>query len=273
MITVPRDNLVVLDQLEGRTADTGLLDSIKANGILNPLKVYKYTFEGPPPLGVTSRCYVILDGHRRLDAADKLELETLPIEIMDAPKDDIEARTIQVILNRNRKDVKPSHVADSIMALKNKGQQQKDIAKTFGLSEPAVSMYLTLYRGHEKLQKAVDSGRISLSAIEPLLTKDMSVQEELADAAIRQRTVRAVRALVKTHEMKTDITAPTSQLEEDIDPLEYLALEEFEGVRDSLKALRTVTIKSSTIGGRMAQVLQEVRQHVKTLESKDRRGW
>jgi len=273
MITVPRDNLAVLDQLEGRTADSGLIDSIKANGILNPLKVYRYTFEGPPPVGVTSRCYVILDGHRRLDAADTLELEELPIEIMDAPKDDIEARTIQVILNRNRKDVKPSHVADSIMALKDQGQQQKDIAKTFGLSEPAVSMYLTLYRGHEKLRKAVDSGRISLSAIEPLLTKDLSIQGELADAAIRQRTVRAVRALVKTHEMKTDITAPTSQLEENIDPLEYLALEEFENAAESLKALSEATIKSTAIAARLAVVLQDVRKSVAALESKDRRGW
>jgi len=270
MMIIPRDNLVVLDELEDRTANKGLLDSIKANGILNPLKVYRYTFEDTPPVGVPTRCYVILDGHRRLDAADKLNLEQLPIEIMDKPKDDIEARTIQVILNRNRRDVKPTHVADAIMAMKNQGRYQKDIAKTFGLSEPEVSMYLTLFRGHEKLKKAVDSGRITLSAIEPLLTKDLAVQDKLADAAIRQRTVRAVRALVKTHLMKTDITAPTSQLEEDIDPLEYLALEELEEARDILKRINEAAINSQTIFNKMMVIYQEIKAEVQKMDSKKR---
>ena len=269
MITVPRDNLIVLDQLEGRTANTALIDSIKVNGILNPLMVYRHTFEGPPPLGVPTRCYVVLDGHRRLDAADELEYTELPIEITEKPENDTEARTIQVILNRNRKDVKPTHVASAIMAMKNNGKLQKDIAKRFGLSEPEVSMYLTLYRGHEKLKKAVNSGRISLSAIEPLLTKDLAIQEELVDAAIRQRTVRAVRALVKTHEMKTDITAPTSQLEENIDPLEYLALEELEDVRDTLTSLLTVPIKSQTIAGLMIKTFMEIEEVIEQLADKE----
>lgn len=269
MITVPRDNLIVLDQLEGRTANPALIDSIKVNGILNPLKVYKYTFEGPPPLGVPSRCYVVLDGHRRLNAADELEYEELPIDIMDKPENDTEARTIQVILNRNRKDVKPTHVAGAIMAMKVKGIQQTDIAKRFGLSEPEVSMYLTLFRGHDKLKKAVNAGRISLSAIEPLLTKDIAIQEELADAAIRQRTVRAVRALVKTHEMRTDITAPKSQLEETIDPLEYLALEELEGVVDSLTTILNMRIESQTIGSKMVKTVMQIKDLVKQLEDKE----
>lgn len=273
MITVPRDNLVVLDQLEGRTANPALIDSIKVNGILNPLKAYRYTFEGPPPLGVPSRCYVVLDGHRRLNAADELGFEELPIDIMDKPENDTEARTIQVILNRNRKDVKPTHVASAIMAMKNNGKLQKDIAKRFGLSEPEVSMYLTLFRGHEKLKKAVNTGRISLSAIEPLLTRDLAIQEQLADAAIRQRTVRAVRALVKTHEMKTDITASKSQLEEDIDPLEYLALEEFEDIADTLRTISNMKIRSHTIAGQLSQVLQDVKKSIVILDRKDERGW
>ena len=262
MIPVPRDNIIVLDQLEGRTADRGLLSSIEENGILNPLKVYRYT----SPEGL--RRYALIDGHRRFDAANRLELTEIPIEIMEEPKDATEARTIQVILNRNRKDVKPSHVADAIKALKDKGVYQKDIAKKFGLSEPEVSMYLSFYRGHEKLKKAVDSGRISLSAIEPLLTKDLAVQNELAEAAIRQRTVRAIRALVKTHLMKNDITAPTHQLEEDIDPLEYLALEELEDVKKTLQSILNMELKSQTIFAKMVWELVEVKELVAALENK-----
>lgn len=260
MITIRSKDIVILDQLEGRTADEGLIESIKFNGVLNPLKVYEQTFEGPPPLGIPSTFYVIIDGHRRFDAATKLGLEEIPVEVMEKPKDDTEARTIQVILNRNRRDVKPTHVASAIKALKDKGILQKDIAKRFSMSEPEVSMYLTLYRGHEKLKKAVDEEKISLSAIEPLLTKDLTVQEELADAAIRQRTVRGVRALIKTHLMKSDITAPVSQLEEDIDPLEYLALEELKEAQKVIYKIAQTKFKSRTISRQVQQILNQIEE-------------
>jgi len=265
MMKVPLDNVVALDQLEGREADQSLIDSIRENGILNPLKVYKYTFEGTPPLGISSRVYALLDGHRRLNAAQVLELEELPIEIMEKPVNQTEARVIQVILNRNRKDVKPSHVAESILAMKEAGKIQKEIAKRFGLSESEVSTYLTLQRGHEKIRKAVDSGRMSLSAAEPLLTKSLETQEALAEAAIRQRTVRRVRALVKTHEMTSDITAPDSQLEDDIDPLEYLALEAVKQAVSMLDMALSQPIKSTTITGAMIRVNEEVREKTKRL--------
>jgi len=269
MFLIPRDNITVLDQLEGRQADPALVNSIKLNGVLNPLKVYRYTFEGPPPLGIPTKVYVILDGHRRLDAIDQLEIKKVPIEIMDRPKTDEETRTLQILLNRNRKDVKPTHVAETIMSLKAKGKSQKEIAEKFGLSEPEVSMYLTLHRGHPKLQKAVDSGRISLSAVEPLLTKPIKTQEELADVAIRQRTVRAVRALVKTHELRTDITAPVSQLKEDIDPLEYLALEEVENIEKALTNLVDMEIKSSTILNKLLPLIEDIIQLSKKVLEKN----
>ncbi len=267
MIQVPLDNVVVIDKMAERDADQALIESIQANGILNPLKVYRYVLPGHDGRTAEGKKYALLDGHRRFSAAQTLELEELPIEIMDTPADGIEAHTIQVLLNRNRKDIKPTHVATAILALKQSGKTQREIAKIFGMGEPEVSTYLTLERGHEKIRKAVNSGRISLSAVEPLLTKPLEIQEELADAAIRQRTVRAVRALVKTHEMKTDVTAPDSQLEEDIDPLEFLALEAVKHVIGLLETGLLLPIESVTIRREMLPLVQKIEEQAKELSN------
>ena len=189
----------------------------------------------------------------------------VPLETMDELADP--EHIFQVIINRNRKDARPSHVAGSILILKNSGKTQRDIAKIFGMGEPEVSTYLTLERGHEKIKMAVDAGHISLSAVEPLLTKSLEVQGALVDEAIRQRTVRAVRALVKTHEMRTDVTAPNSQLEEDIDPLEYLALE---SVKQDIELLETAVVQevqSTTIRRAMLRITQEIQEKVKKLSN------
>jgi predicted transcriptional regulator len=156
-------------------------------------------------------------------------------------------------------------IADEILALKNSGSTQKEIANDFEMSEPEVSTYLTLARGNEKIKKAVGKGDISLSAVEPLLTKSLAVQAQLVDAALRQRTVRGVRAVVKTHEMKTDVTAPDSQLEEDIDPTEFLALEAVKHVVGLLETGLLLPIESVTIRRAMLPIVQEIEEKAKEL--------
>ncbi len=113
----------------------------------------------------------------------------------------------------------------------------------------------------------MNSGRISLSAVEPLLTKSLDVQGALADAAIRQRTVRGVRAVVKTHEMRTDVTAPDSQLEEDIDPLDFLALEAVKHVVSLLETGLLLPVESVTIRKAMLPIVQEIEEQAKELSN------
>ena len=261
-----REQILTIE--DGRKADKSLIASIETNGILNPLKVYLVEEMDDVLELLVYKGHAILDGYRRLDAADQLGITDIPIVLVDPPVSDNDRRLTQIILNRNRKDMKPSNVASAIMLLKEGSMSQKDIAKKFGLSEPEVSMYLTLHRGSEKIRKAIDSGRMSLSAAEPLLTKPLAVQEELADAAIRQRTVRAVRALVKTHLMKSDITAPASQLEEDIDPLEYLALEEMTDVVSTLERIKEMDIHSRTIFDQMTVQYKRIEDALENLYTK-----
>lgn len=94
-----------------------------------------------------------------------------------------------------------TQIADALLDLKNEGMLQNELSGKFELSEPEVSSLLTLARGHEKIRSAVDAGTISISAVEPLLRKPAEVQEKLVDEVLRQRTVKKVRALVRSYEM------------------------------------------------------------------------
>lgn len=251
MTTVLLDRLMIDEQLESREADQELIDSIEENGIVDPLLVY---------FNEDHNLFSVLDGTRRYNAAVKLDLFEVPITQTDPPEDIDEALAIQLIVNRNRKDMKLTHVADAIAGIRKGGTKQKDIAKRFGLSEAEVSTLLTLARGHEKLRTAIDRGKITLSAAEPLLTKSMELQEELVNAAIGARTVRKVRAMLRAHQMQSDVVALRGELEEDIDPLDYLALEEIQKIVLSMSALQKQGVTSIIIAEQLLEPLDEIRR-------------
>lgn len=230
------ERLVVEEQFEDRFADQELLDSIQENGLLTPLTVYE-----------SKDFYVVLEGHRRFDAIKRLGIEEVQVTLVPAPESAQEAKSFQVIVNRHRKDMMPTHVADAIMTLKEADVKQKEIARRFRLRESEVSTYLTLARGHEKIRDAVNAGRLTLSAAEPLLTKPMEIQEALADAAIGAKTVRKVRALIKTQAFQADVEAQQGDLDTDIDPLDYLTLDEITRMDESLEILTKQGFSSPAI--------------------------
>lgn len=255
MQTVRIEQIVVEEQFEDRFADQELQESIEENGLLNPLSVYP-----------VKDVYVILDGHRRFDALKRLGVEEVQIVISPTPKDAQEAKSFQVIVNRHRKSMMPTHVADAIMSLKESDVKQKDIARRFRLRESEVSTYLTLARGHEKIRNAVNSGHLSLSAAEPLLTKSLEIQEDLADAVIGAKTVRKVRALIKTHEFQADVEAQQGDLDADIDPLDYLTLDETIRTAETLEMLVKQGFTSPAIAEQIILHTKKIRLDVAKLE-------
>ncbi|KKL05845.1 hypothetical protein LCGC14_2601980, partial [marine sediment metagenome] len=76
---------------------------------------------------------------------------------------------------------------------------------------------------------------------------------------------RYVQLVVKTHEMRTDVTAPDSQLEEDIDPLDFLALEAVKHVVSLLETGLLLPVESVTIRKAMLPIVQEIEEQAKEL--------
>ena len=166
-----------------------LIDSIQENGILTPLLVR--------PLEGTTGEYEVISGHRRLHAAQKAGLETVPAFIHAIDRD--AASILLVDSNLHREHILPSEKAFAyklkMEAMKHRGKRTDltssqlatkfDAAAEIGAfsneSRDQVFRYIRLTHLGPKLLDLVDQGRIAFSVGVELSYLDMSAQEYLSE--------------------------------------------------------------------------------------------
>lgn len=108
---------------------SGLADSIKANGILQPLTVRPAGTDAPSGIE-----HELVFGHRRLAAAKLAGLKRVPCLLRAMV--DSRAQFAHIIENLQRKDLSPIDEADGVNALTEiEGQTAPQIAKALGVSE------------------------------------------------------------------------------------------------------------------------------------------
>jgi ParB family chromosome partitioning protein len=113
---------------------SGLADSIRQHGILNPISVTHL-----PNLGV----YRIVTGERRWRAAQKVGLRDVPCVVKEIEPDEV--LTEQLIENVQREDLQPAEKARALMHIKDAlGATNREIGARLGLSERAVGYLLDL---------------------------------------------------------------------------------------------------------------------------------
>ena len=108
---VPIGNIVVLEQVRSNInteADSfkSLVQSIKDKGILEPLIVTRGDGDS----------YTLICGERRLEAARQLELELVPVRIIETGKESGETIALQLTENLQREDLNPMDQAKGILA-------------------------------------------------------------------------------------------------------------------------------------------------------------
>lgn len=189
---------------------------------------------------------VLKSGHRRVMAAKLLGWRTIRA-ILEVEQEDEATRLIeQTIENEHRVGMGYLDKARVFLRLKELGWSQREVAQRFGVSDSEVSLALSTLRATPKLQQAVEDGRIKPSALEPLLSQPLEVQEVLADAAIQEKTVRRVAALVQAHktlEASNKMTDQDDREDEDYDATEYLAMGELEEALEHIRTVRTFGIR------------------------------
>ena len=217
-----------------RQTDTGLdelVESLRNDGQKIEIRVY------PDGRGR----YIVMAGHRRLQAATQLGWNTIRAVVETAPENEVELLVSQFTENEIRSPMQYLEKANIYARMKALGYTQRAIAKQFGLTDAEISLALSLRKASPKIQKAVNDGIITPSAAEPLLSQSFDVQEELADAAIQAKTVRKIAALVRASKSKKDSMVMELDNEqpvpEDADPMESIALE---GLNEALANLRMV---------------------------------
>ena len=184
-----------------------LIDSIQENGILTPLLVR--------PIEGTTDEYEVISGHRRLHAAQKAGLETVPAFIYAIDRD--AASILLVDSNLHREHILPSEKAFAyklkMEAMKHQGKRTDltssqlatkfDAAAEIGAfsneSRDQVFRYIRLTHLGPKLLDLVDQGRIAFSVGVELSYLDMSAQEYLSELIDRDETTPSYSQAVRMH--------------------------------------------------------------------------
>jgi ParB-like chromosome segregation protein Spo0J len=184
---------------------------------------------------------------------------------IDPPEDQTALLTDMLIINKHRKEISYLEEAQVYKVLHAAGLSQHDIATRMSVSDADVSLALSLLSADQRIQEAVNSGRVSPSAVEPLLSLPPEMQAELAPAAIRAKTVRNVKRLVDTAKKRRGLDKRNTDdqaVPDDVDPMEALALEELKAAEIHVNAASSISLthpdlitQAREIGAKMRQML------------------
>ncbi len=171
------------------TALEQLADSIRSNGVLQPILVAKQN----------NGFYSIIAGERRWRASKLAGLTEVPVIIIDA--DEKKISEIALIENLQREDLNPIEEASafkSLMTVHN--MTQEDLSKRLGKSRSAIANSVRLLDLPSEVTEMLIDGKLSAGHARALLA--LTKQDDVIKAAeaiySRELSVRATEALVKT---------------------------------------------------------------------------
>lgn len=180
------------------TALAELAESIKLNGVFQPIILRKSTVKG----------YEIIVGERRVRASRLAGKETIPaiIRVFD------EQAMIEVAIleNLQREDLSPLEEADAYQTMMTKLKMtQADVAARLGKSRPYVTNHLRLLTLPDDVKKLLRNGDLSMGQARTLLgLKNQTQISELAKRVVAEgMTVRQLEALVQ------ELTEPSQRKE------------------------------------------------------------
>ena len=150
-----------------------LADSIRAQGVIEPLLVREVSTNGPGSSSKTTPYFEIVAGERRYRAALAAGLKSLPAIVRELT--DVAARELQIIENLQRADIGPLEEAAAYQdLLKAAGDAKqpltvKELAARAGKSERYVYARLELLKLDPEVQKALTAGKISAGHAQELV--------------------------------------------------------------------------------------------------------
>ena len=143
-----------------------LIESVRENGALSPLIVR--------PLEDTENEYEVISGHRRLHAAERAGMQSVPAFVYEVSRD--EAAILLVDSNLHREHILPSEKAFAyklkLEALTHQGKTSRQVGEKWSVaqvseaaneSQHQVHRYIRLTKLVPELLQMMDEGRIAFS--------------------------------------------------------------------------------------------------------------
>lgn len=164
-----------------------LADSIKAQGILQPIVVRK----------IADKSYEIIAGERRWRAAQLVQLATVPVLIRDIS--DESAIALALIENIQREDLNPLEEALAMQRFADEFKlNHGQVADAVGKARASVSNLMRLLGLHEEVKKNLAHGDLDMGHARALLALPLNKQVAAAQQVIeRGLSVRHTEALVR----------------------------------------------------------------------------
>jgi len=164
-----------------------LADSIKAQGIIQPIIVRQLAYEK----------YEIIAGERRWRAAQLAGLTQVPIVVKEM--DDRSAMAVALIENIQREDLNPLEEAEALKRLLEEFEMtHQNIADAVGKSRTTITNLLRLIELHPEVKKLLVSGQLEMGHARALLSLDGPQQVTAANKVVKEGlTVRATERLVR----------------------------------------------------------------------------
>ncbi len=136
---------------------TELIDSIRANGVLQNLTVVPRYVYGEITGERLKSGYTVIIGHRRLAAAKAAGLDRLPCVVVEMSEE--EQFNTMMVENMQRSDLTTIEQADGFQYMLDLGESMDDITKSTGFSKSTINRRLKLRElDRNKLQEAEGRG-------------------------------------------------------------------------------------------------------------------
>ena len=165
-----------------------LADSIKQQGVLQPVIVKKVTKSNTVPSGRTPH-FEILAGERRWRACQMAGLKTIPAIIKEEVMNKQSRLEMALIENIQRENLNPIEEASAYYELLSKYRMtQEQISKKVGKDRATIANTLRLLKLNSQIQKLISDGKISIGHAKVLLGVNNSrLQKQLANQVCKQQ--------------------------------------------------------------------------------------
>src|SRR5919205_1639105 len=168
-----------------------LAQSIRANGIIQPLLVRKTSTEK----------YQVVAGERRWRAAQRAGLQKVPCIVREIPEDKmLELALIENIQRQELNAIEEAHAYKRL--IESLGLTQEMVAQRVGRDRTFITNYLRLLRLPEDIQGLVEQEKLSMGHARALLgVDDAEIQRSLAKSITEKglsvrETERAIKNII-----------------------------------------------------------------------------
>lgn len=178
-----------------------LAATIEANGVLNPIVVYRF-----------GEKYRIVAGERRFLASNLAKKQSIPARIYNAKPDDLQLKVVQWVENTAREDLSLAEKINNIESIikfytgrfPDKKVDAQELARITGLSLTNTYRFLLLIKSSQKIRHLISSGKLNSLQMAELLA---SIKEkEKIDAAIEAflsgQSLKEIQAIAKNNQVK-----------------------------------------------------------------------